>query len=189
MHKGQREENHYILVKNLKYKFLCLKICTKLSSQLEVEQKLSRERMNFFQANLCPACFQFVTTAINITSRSSGRTTSASNGDAGDSLVSDRPLEDIIKPLEEELKKTKLRLAESELDNDDVKHKLQNALAELESYRNSSSSSSAWLWKNLSFGKEHKKASSTNSNSLPQEEHAMSHSHSMPPIIPSYPKK
>lgn len=139
--------------------------------------------MLFFQANLCPTCFQFVTAAINIAS--SGK----SNGDSG---AGDRPLEDIVKPLENELAKTKIALAESECSNDDLKHKLQAALSELEAYRNSSNSSGpTWLWKNLSFNKEHRKVTASNSNSLQQEEHTiMTHSHSMPPTIGTYnPKK
>ncbi|XP_021949765.1 rab GTPase-activating protein 1-like isoform X2 [Folsomia candida] len=118
-------------------------ICSKLSSQIATEQKLSRERMLFFQTNLCPPCFQFASCAINIAS--SGKT----NGDSTESGAGDRPLEDIVKPLENELAKTKIALAASECDNDDTKHKLSLALAELETYRNSGAAST-WLWKNLS---------------------------------------
>lgn len=99
--------------------------------------------MLFFQTNLCPPCFQFASCAINIAS--SGKT----NGDSTESGAGDRPLEDIVKPLENELAKTKIALAASECDNDDTKHKLSLALAELETYRNSGAAST-WLWKNLS---------------------------------------
>src|SRR4051812_18475403 len=114
--------------------------------------------MTFFKSNLCPSCSQFVTAAINIASNNA-----KSNGDTSPESAQhtgDRPLEDIVKPLENELAKTKIALAEAECQNDDMKHKLQAALAELETYRSSTSSSSVgptWLWKNLSFNKDSKK--------------------------------
>jgi hypothetical protein len=112
---------------------------------------------------------------MNIASSGKPNSSDASGG-------GDRPLEDIVKPLENELMKTKIALAEAECLNDDVKHKLQQALSELETYRNSSSGT--WLWKNLSFNKESKKVTSSQ-----QEEHpSITHSNSMPPI-PTYSKK
>jgi septal ring factor EnvC (AmiA/AmiB activator) len=77
----------------------------------------------------------------------------------GDPSSGERSLEEMVKPLENELAKTKIALAESECRNDDMNHRLSVALAELESYRNSSSSGSTWLWKNLSFHKDHKRGS------------------------------
>jgi len=130
---------------------------------LEIEQKLSRERMHFFQTNLCSNCANFVSTAMNLAGT---RKMNGEPGSFGDRMSPDEPngqgqsLEELVKPLENELAKTKIALAESECRNDDLSHRLTVALAALENSK--SSSGSTWLWKNLSFAKEkdHKKTPS-----------------------------
>lgn len=147
-----------------------LQICSKLSTQLEEEQKIARERMHFFQSNLCETCSAFVSTALAIAankqppinsstigsnqgSSNSSPTHSNSPGGEGSSLL---PIsyEESIKPLENELAKTKIALAEAECRNDDLNHQLALLQTELDSYKNSGPSR---IWRNLPFNRESKK--------------------------------
>jgi len=127
--------------------------------------------MSFFRTNLCPECSQFVSTAINIASKGQ------ENGELGSPLERLSPLkadillpesvENHIKPLENELAKTKIALAEAECRNDDLSHQLSVALAELDVYRtNTTASGPAWLWKSLTFQKDGKKQQTTSNSSL-----------------------
>ena len=150
-----------------------------------------RERMIFFQQNLCEQCSAFVSTAATLVSRSSNgdlrKTSPSPLGDRSSPLGSSSDAAEIIlQPLENELAKCKIALAEAECKNDDLSHQLAVATAELEAYRNNTGGTGAWLWKNLSFNKEHKKHpsntscdESTSSPAGPSSSAAMTSSHSL----------
>jgi len=136
---------------------------------LEAEQKKSRERSSFFQSNLCENCSSFVATALQIAGNKEqmngegggvlGGSTSPSSTTHGGASP-DKPPEDPLQPLENELARTKIALAEAECRNDDLGHQLSLAMAELEVCRTSHGlSGPSRIWKNLTGGKESKRSS------------------------------
>jgi hypothetical protein len=140
-------------------------ICSKLSSQLEEETKQSREKMSFFQSNLCDNCSAFVATALAIAAnkQSNGETSGGSSERGSPSTSGSTPVPDTfeaqIQPLENELAKTKIALAEAECRNDDLNHRLILAQQDLESYKtHHQQSGAARIWKNLTFNKESRRS-------------------------------
>ena len=111
--------------------------------------------MGFFQSNLCETCSTFVSTALAIAANKvSGpndnqqRNISPTHSNNSQSPIS---YEESVQPLENELAKTKIALAEAECRNDDLNHQLALVTAELESYKNSGP---ARIWRNLPFNRD-----------------------------------